>query len=147
MKSIEDGERGEEAVGGDEAAVVVPDQQHRPRRRYVLDALDLEPEVVLSRHAVQIDQQRDQLGIARPHVVRGRGRGSAFVPVQREAQKASDEARRREQHLAIRTRHEPPRTDHPVDELARDQGRPLRVTVQLEQDVKSNRREFPRSSV
>ena len=48
-EAIVDGERREEAVARQEAAVVIADEEHRARRRDVLDALDAQPEVVLAR--------------------------------------------------------------------------------------------------
>ena len=116
-EAIVDGERREEAVGRHEAAVVIADEEHRARRRNVLDALDAQPEVVLAREPIEIEQERDELGIARMDVVGAHAAGAAFVASQREAREASDEARGRQQDLSILARDDAARAPHPVDHV------------------------------
>jgi len=75
-EAIADGERGEERIGRNEAPVVVADEQDRPLGRDVLDALDVEPEVVAAEHAREIQNKGDELRIALGGIV---GRGVVLV--------------------------------------------------------------------
>ena len=117
-EAIVDRQRGEEAVGRHEAAVVIPDEENGAGCGDVLDALDAKPEVVLAREPIEIEQERDELGIARAHVVGADAAGLADVALQGEAREASDEARWRKQDLSILARDDPARAPHPGDRVA-----------------------------
>ncbi len=79
---VVDREPGEERLARQQATAVVSDQQHGTGGN-VVDALDLEPEVVLTEPPEQIADQRHELGISRMDVVGGRAAGSSPGPLQR----------------------------------------------------------------
>ncbi len=91
--SIPNGDKREQHVGRDNAAVMVSDEEYRSGFRQVLDALALPPKVVVAEEAKELEDQTNELGIAIELEVRHRSRSCSRQGV---SDHSGDNGRRRE---------------------------------------------------